>query len=74
MIEINVPNKQDHRMPNSAAGQPAKIEPKLLIENRFSTLKGCFSAAEKRFFPAGREIQGRSTHAPEFATWNPCHR
>ena len=39
-----------------AAGQLSQIVPKPLISSIFSTLPGDFLAAERRFFPANREI------------------
>jgi hypothetical protein len=41
---------------NSAAGEFGQIIPKARISNKFSALRGCFLAAEKRFVPAGRGI------------------
>src|SRR5713101_72200 len=48
---------------NSAAVKLAQIAPKMLMSNQFSALRGCFLAAQRRFFPAGREMR-RSPDSP----------
>jgi hypothetical protein len=54
-----VPNSAANSLPTSqtsAAGQLGQIVAKPLITSMFSTLRGCFSAAERRFFPENREM------------------
>jgi hypothetical protein len=55
VCRIPLPNSQP-RSKNSAAGQLGKIEFKYLIENSFSTLKGCFLERRKRFSLLAEEI------------------
>ena len=57
-----MPNSAANSLPtskpdeNSAAGELGQIIPKTLILNKFSALRRCFLAAERRFFPDSREI------------------